>query len=138
MNEIIDGLVQRFAPFIEALIQRILRFYNEKLVELTQLYEAQISRIRQETEHAGERLVMSGINAIGHGLWQIMIANLVISIIVGILLIVALFYYVRYKWRRWRWEPRMLQATLDQNELIRKSNQLAAEALKQRSVSPEP
>ncbi len=133
---------EQLIPIVTAILERLMRFYQERLADLTRLYEAQILRLRTEMERVAreqsERIVVNNLRGIGHWAWELICLNIAISIVVGIVLAVALFFYVRYKWRRWRWEPNLLQATLDQNELIRENNRLMGEMLKNRSGSPNP
>ena len=138
----LEELMRQLAPVITTILERLMRFYQERLADLTRLYEAQILRLRTEMERVAreqsERIVVNNLRGIGHWAWELICLNIAISIVVGIVLAVALFFYVRYKWRRWRWEPNLLQATLDQNALIRENNRLMGEMLKNRSGSPEP
>lgn len=142
IRELIEQLMRELSPVIAAFLERIMRFYQERLADLTRLYEAQILRLRTEMERVAreqsERIVVNNLRGIGHWAWELICLNVVLSIAVGIVLAVALFFYVRYKWRRWRWEPNLLQATLDQNELIRRNNELMSELLNKRSGSPNP
>ena len=133
---------EQLLPIITTILERLMRFYQERLADLTRLYEVQIVRLRAEMEHVAreqsERMVVNNLRGIWHWAWELICLNVAISILAGIVLAVLLFFYVRYKWRRWRWEPNLLQATLDQNALIRENNRLMGEMLKNRSGSPEP
>lgn len=137
-----DEFMRQLAPVITTILERLMRFYQERLADLTRLYEAQMTRISSEAERVAreqsERFFVNNLRGIGHWLWELMCLNIAVSIVVGVVVAVALFFYLRYKWRRWRWEPNLLQATLDQNALIRENNRLMSKMLKSRSGSSEP
>ncbi len=137
MDQVIQAILDGLRPMIRALIEQLIRMYREELDHLTQLYAGEIARLRGEMSRVADdhmrQMVTSGFNAIGHGLWTIIVANVAISVIVGIALGVLLFFVVRYKWRRWRWEPKMLAATQRQNTLLEEQNKLLAALVEQKT-----
>ena len=127
MDEILREFLARIGshldPMVAAFLARLLQFFEEKARAMTALYEEQTRRVGAEVRRVihqeSERLVIDGCKAIGRGLWQLALANLLIAIVVGILFVIGLGFYIRYRWRKFFWERDMLVETREQNRLLR-------------------
>lgn len=101
--------MEQLMPLLRGLLATLLEFYQERMAELTRAYEARVSSI-------GAGL----LRGIARELWELALANLVLTIVVGAVTGGIVFLCIRHYWRKFRWQSQMLEETREQNRLLRK------------------